>query len=124
MNFGPLQDQLTDYVKRVYEEGHLPGQIQPSSDVHFGFVGSFGRRSCTPRGLRAEFIGQLVMVEGIVTKVSIPHPKAVYTTHYCEATNQVFFREYRDVLSIVGPPTGTAYPTVVCTICDYYFFSE
>lgn len=90
--------------------------IPPEGDIEFGFIGSFGRRSCTPRGLKAEFTGQMVMVEGIVTKVSIPHPKVKYTTHYCDATNQVFFREYRDALSLNGPPTGTTYPTVVCII--------
>lgn len=96
----------------------------PQGDVHFGFAGSFGRRSCTPRGLHAEFIGQMVMVEGIVTKVSIPHPKVVFTTHYCEATNKAFYREYRDALSLTGTPTGAVYPTVVCISLHFYIHSN
>ena len=119
---GPLRDQLTDFVKKKYYSDNTPEMKPPEKDVEFGFVGSFGRRSCTPRGLRAEFIGQMVMVEGIVTKISTPHPKAVFTIHYCEATNRVFFREYRDALSLSGPPTGTTYPTVVCAFILFSFF--
>ncbi|KAH7829577.1 DNA replication licensing factor MCM3 [Monocercomonoides exilis] len=106
-----LHTALRLQMEQKCQSPDADGFILPDGDIPFGFIGSFGRRSCTPRGLRAEFSGNTVMVEGIVTKVSLPHPKAVLTTHYCDATGQMFYREYRDALSLSGPPTGTTYPT-------------
>ncbi|KAK2954755.1 putative DNA replication licensing factor MCM3 [Blattamonas nauphoetae] len=107
-----FRDQIRAYIDHLYS-GENPLEIaKPEGDIPFGFEGSFGRRSCTPRGLTSSYIGNMVMVDGIVTKVSLPHPKAALTTHYCETTNKVFYREYRDMLSLNGPPTGTTYPTM------------
>ncbi len=37
-------------------------------EFHVGFEGSFGNKHVSPRTLRARFLGNLVCVEGIVTK--------------------------------------------------------
>ncbi|KAA6402010.1 MAG: putative DNA replication licensing factor MCM3, partial [Streblomastix strix] len=82
----------------------------PDGDIPFGFIGSFGRRSCTPRGLSSLFINSMVKIEGIITKVSMPHPKISMTTHYCEATRTVYYREYNDQFSLKGIPTSSVIP--------------
>ena len=38
-------------------------------------------------------------------------PKVVKSVHYSEETKQFVTREYRDVTSYTGLPTGSAYPT-------------
>jgi DNA replication licensing factor MCM3 len=52
-----------------------------------------------------------VNLQGIVTKASLVRPKMVRSVHYCEATGTTTQREYRDVTSHDGAPTGAAYPT-------------
>ena len=47
-------------------------------------------------------IGNLVCIEGIVTKVSLIRPKVVETIHYSEETKQFKTQNYRDATSIVG----------------------
>lgn len=80
-------------------------------EFHFGVEGSLGRHHTTPRGLSSDFLGNMVAVEGIVTKVSLVRPKVVKSVHYCEATEKFHSREYRDGLSTSGLPTSTVYPT-------------
>jgi hypothetical protein len=45
---------------------------------------------------------------------SLVRPKVVKSVHYCPATNAFLSREYRDITSFVGLPTGSVYPTRVC----------
>ena len=40
-------------------------------------------------------------------------PQVVKSVHYCEATKLFTSREYRDVTSLSGLPTGAQYPTKV-----------
>ena len=42
-------------------------------EFHVGFEGSFGTKHVTPRSLSARFLGNLVCVEGIVTKCKSSH---------------------------------------------------
>ena len=37
-------------------------------------------------------------------------PKVARSVHYCEHTKSFVAKEYRDVTSLVGNPTGSAYP--------------
>lgn len=64
-----------------------------------------------PRSLSAKFISKLVEVDGIVTKCSLVRPKLMKSVHYAEATGAFLSREYRDVTSNTGLPTGSVYPT-------------
>jgi hypothetical protein len=66
--YQPLRDLLRLAVEMKNASGEVPNSVLPEGDVNVGFIGAFGSRSCTPRGLRADFIGNMVMVEGIVTK--------------------------------------------------------
>ncbi|KAJ2629776.1 MCM DNA helicase complex subunit, partial [Coemansia sp. RSA 1694] len=87
--------------------------------VAVGFRGAFGARHLTPRGLRAAQLGQLLCVEGIVTRCSLVRPKVVRSVHYAEASKTFYAKHYRDQTSSGGgkPDAGaaagfsSAYPT-------------
>ena len=74
-------------------------------------MGEFGPRRVSPRHLTSELLSKLVNLEGIVTKSSLVRPKVVKSVHYAEKTKLFTTREYRDVTSYTGLPTGSAYPT-------------
>ncbi|KAJ2559387.1 MCM DNA helicase complex subunit [Coemansia sp. RSA 1933] len=82
--------------------------------VAVGFRGSFGTRHLTPRGLRAKLLGQLVCIEGIVTRCSLVRPKVVRSVHYSEATRTFYAKSYHDQTSggqTDGAGFSSAYPT-------------
>ena len=70
-----------------------------------------GGHHLTPRQLLAPQLNRLVCVEGVVTRCGLVRPKVAQSQHYCEATKQFTAREYRDVTSHLGLPTGSVYPT-------------
>lgn len=80
---------------------------------HFfiGFEGSFGSRHVTPRTLSARLLGNLVCLEGIVTKCSLVRPKVVKSVHFCPSTRKFTERIYSDSTSYEGLTTSAVYPT-------------
>ncbi|XP_010441600.1 PREDICTED: DNA replication licensing factor MCM3 isoform X3 [Camelina sativa] len=88
-----------------------PKYLKEGEQVLVGFEGVFVSRVVTPRELLSEFIGSLVCVEGIVTKCSLVRPKVVKSVHFCPSTGEFTNREYRDITSHAGLPTGSVYPT-------------
>ena len=76
-----------------------------------GFEGSFGSRHVTPRSLTSHFLGNMVCVEGIVTKCSLVWPKVVRSVHYCPNTKKTLERRYTDLTSLNAFPSSTVYPT-------------
>ncbi|KAH0899153.1 hypothetical protein HID58_048721 [Brassica napus] len=88
-----------------------PKYLKEGEQVLVGFEGHFVSRRVTPRELLSEFIGSLVCVEGIVTKCSLVRPKVVKSVHFCPSTGEFTNREYRDITSHAGLPTGSVYPT-------------
>lgn len=59
------------------------------------------------------YLGNLICVEGIVTRVSLVRPKVVRSVHYCPATKKVMERKYTDLTSFEAFPTTAVYPTKV-----------
>ena len=59
------------------------------------------------------YLGNLICVEGIVTRVSLVRPKVVRSVHYCPATKKVMERKYTDLTSFEAFPTSAVYPTKV-----------
>ncbi|GJT94376.1 DNA replication licensing factor MCM3 [Tanacetum coccineum] len=102
----PLSDFITDRTQSID-----PKFLKEGEQVLIGFYGPFVSRKVTPRDLLSEFIGSMVKVEGIITKCSLVRPKVVKSVHYCPTTNQFTSREYRDITSTMGLPTGSVYPT-------------
>ncbi|XP_058823410.1 DNA replication licensing factor Mcm3 [Topomyia yanbarensis] len=97
---------LKEYVSTVdsiYAKTH--------EDFFVAFEGSFGNKHVTPRSLTSRYLGNLVCVEGIVTKVSLIRPKVVKSVHYCVATKKVMERRYTDLTSFDAVPSSAVYPT-------------
>uniref|UniRef100_A0A182VW82 DNA replication licensing factor MCM3 n=1 Tax=Anopheles minimus TaxID=112268 RepID=A0A182VW82_9DIPT len=97
---------LKDYVSSIDLS-----YAKTQEDFHVAFEGSFGNKHVTPRSLTSRFLGNLVCVEGIVTKVSLIRPKVVKSVHYCPATKKVMERRYTDLTSFEAVPTSAVYPT-------------
>lgn len=80
-------------------------------EFSIGFDGSFGANHVSPRTLISNYIGEMVCVEGIVTKCSLINPKVVRSVHYCPATKKVIERKYTDMTSLDAFPSSSVYPT-------------
>ena len=78
--------------------------------LHVSFTGDFGPSTVSPRSLDSACISKLIKLEGIVTKCSLVRPKVCKSVHFSEATNKFVSKEYRDVASHLGLPTGSALP--------------
>ncbi|KAJ4981873.1 hypothetical protein NE237_032710 [Protea cynaroides] len=102
----PFSDALTEVTRNID-----PKYLKEGEQVLVGFEGPFVSRRVTPRELLSNFIGSMICVEGIVTKCSLVRPKVVRSVHYCPTTSAFITREYRDITSNIGLPTGSVYPT-------------
>ncbi|XP_056377765.1 maternal DNA replication licensing factor mcm3 isoform X2 [Hyla sarda] len=76
-----------------------------------GFEGSFGAKHVSPRTLTAGYLGNLICVEGIVTKCSLVRPKVMRSVHYCPATKKTLERKYTDLTTLEAFPSTAIYPT-------------
>lgn len=101
-----LSDAVTEFGRSLD-----PKYLKEGEQVLVGFEGPFVSRRVTPRDLLSSFIGSMVCVEGIVTKCSLVRPKVVKSVHFCPKTEKFTSREYRDITSNMGLPTGSVYPT-------------
>ena len=97
---------LRDYVSSVN-----PDYLTLKEHLFIALEGSFGSRHVTPRTLSSRFIGNIVCLEGIVTRCSLVRPKVVKSVHYCPATKKFMERGYSDMTSYDGLPTSSVYPT-------------
>lgn len=97
---------LKEYISTVD-----PSYAKLHEDFFVAFEGSFGSKHVTPRSLTSRYLGNLVCVEGIVTKVSLIRPKVVKSVHYCAATKKVMERRYTDLTSFDAVPSSAVYPT-------------
>ncbi|CAD7077331.1 unnamed protein product [Hermetia illucens] len=88
-----------------------PDLAKVEENFYVGFDGCFGDRYLTPRTLTSKYIGSLLCVEGIVTKVSLVRPKIMHSVHYCPATKKIIERKHSDLLSLEGATNRGAYPT-------------
>lgn len=102
----PFSDAVTEVTRSIN-----PKYLKEGEQVVVGFDGPFVSRRVTPRDLLSQFIGSMVCVEGIITKCSLVRPKVVKSVHYCPSTGKFTSREYRDITSNTGLPTGSVYPT-------------
>ncbi|CAA0832924.1 DNA replication licensing factor MCM3 [Striga hermonthica] len=102
----PLCDAVTDMVRSMNAK-----YLKEGEQILVGLEGPFVSRRVTPRELLSGFIGSMVCVEGIITKCSLVRPKVVKSVHFCPVTEKFTVREYRDITSNIGLPTGSVYPT-------------
>ncbi|KXZ51060.1 hypothetical protein GPECTOR_14g46 [Gonium pectorale] len=106
-----FEDALQNFVKSGVDPALLSA-LEETGNTHIaiGLKGDFGRYEVSPRQLTSAFLNQLVCVFGIVTKCSLVRPKLVTSVHYSEASKEYTTQQYRDVTSLRGAPTNTAYP--------------
>ncbi|KAI1289733.1 DNA replication licensing factor Mcm3 [Halotydeus destructor] len=88
-----------------------PEYLRKVDSVYIGLEGSFGSKHCTPRTLTSRMLGQVVCLEGIVTKCSLVRPKVVKSVHYCPSTKKFMERKYTDLTSYESLPSSGVYPT-------------
>ncbi|XP_068622729.1 DNA replication licensing factor Mcm3 [Battus philenor] len=101
-----FQKALKEYVSSID-----PTYAKEQEEFFVAFSGSFGTKHVTPRSLTSRYLGNLICVEGIVTRVSLVRPKVVRSVHYCPATKKVMERKYTDLTSFEAFPTSAIYPT-------------
>ncbi|XP_034828694.1 DNA replication licensing factor Mcm3 [Maniola hyperantus] len=101
-----FQKALKEYVSSID-----PTYAKQQEEFFVAFSGSFGTKHVTPRSLTSRYLGNLICVEGIVTRVSLVRPKVVRSVHYCPATKKVMERKYTDLTSFEAFPTSAIYPT-------------
>ncbi|XP_047532080.1 DNA replication licensing factor Mcm3 [Vanessa atalanta] len=101
-----FQRALKEYVSSID-----PTYAKEQEEFFVAFSGSFGTKHVTPRSLTSRYLGNLICVEGIVTRVSLVRPKVVRSVHYCPATKKVMERKYTDLTSFEAFPTSAVYPT-------------
>ncbi|KAK4347349.1 hypothetical protein RND71_033688 [Anisodus tanguticus] len=120
---------------------HNPKYLKEGEQVLVGFTGPFVSRRVTPRELLSRFIGSMIHSMGVEVNESVGRlntfpshlvlqvlvktmkmrnhlpgcslvrPKVVKSVHFCPTTEKFKAREYRDITSNVGLPTGSVYPT-------------
>lgn len=97
-----FDDALSTVIQQVHnaEKHEIEGK-----GYHIGFSGSFGDHHVSPRNLRASYLGQMISLEGIVTRCSLVRPKMLRSVHFCPDTGLFHAREYRDATSSVTPQT-------------------
>lgn len=101
-----LERALKEYI------AHIDSTFANCYDEFFvAFEGSFGSHHVTPRTLSSKFLGNLVCLEGIVTKCSLIRPKLVRSVHFCETTKKTIDRRYTDMTSTSAFPSNSTYPT-------------
>ncbi|KAG6462321.1 hypothetical protein O3G_MSEX013183 [Manduca sexta] len=101
-----FQKALKEYVSSID-----PTYAKVQEEFFVAFSGSFGNKHVTPRSLTSRYLGNLICVEGIVTRVSLVRPKVVRSVHYCPTTKKVMERKYTDLTSFEAFPTTAVYPT-------------
>jgi DNA replication licensing factor MCM3 len=63
-----MNDQEPRNEKMAAQTSSFPTKTQVH---HINVIGNMGKNYITPRGLKAQYIGQLVKVQGIVTRLSM-----------------------------------------------------
>lgn len=92
-----------------FSDGDMKTSSNHSVRLFVGISGAFENGAISPRKLLASRLGQLVSVEGIVTKVSLVRPKLETAVMYNPAAKRLEpSKQYRDVTSMRGLPTSSA----------------
>lgn len=110
VDFLPAFDEaLANIVERVHDKDKHSVE---GKSYRVGFSGSFGDHHVSPRTLRAAQLGNMISLEGIVTRCSLVRPKMLKSVHYCPETHLFHAREYRDATSSTSnlPPTSSVTP--------------
>lgn len=104
-----FETALMEVIKLVVDEAKhdIKGK-----NYRIGLSGSFGENHVSPRTLKAEHLGKMISLEGIITRCSLVRPKMIKSVHYCAETKIFHTREYRDATTSTSnqPPTSSVTP--------------
>lgn len=110
----PAFDQaLREILKQTRSD--LVDQEDLLQRFYIGLEGSFGAHRISPRGLISNLIGNMVQVEGIVTRTSLVRPKLIKSMHYNRAKNKMLVREYRNGIASTGLDSVFGAPSAYLT---------
>jgi DNA replication licensing factor MCM3 len=108
----PWEDALLSFLKETNEKAVR----QLKQPLKLSVQGAFGRNHVTPRGMTAATLGQLMCVEGIVTRAGLVQPKLVQSIHVrkdaAEGHPEVTARDHRDATALVEQPLAGTLPTM------------
>jgi DNA replication licensing factor MCM3 len=89
--------------------------IEKEPEYKICFEGAFGGSNITPRGLSSATIGQMVRIQGMVTRLTNVKPKLLHSVHYCDQTKMGQSASYTDSFAIDRArrnlTTNNHYPT-------------
>ncbi|EZG55204.1 MCM2/3/5 family protein [Gregarina niphandrodes] len=93
----PLEQAINDIAR---QHGDLQNTTS-TIDLKIGLSGWLGSHSITPRGISCQLANKLILVEGIVTRVTIPNLRLKTGSYYVSDLGRHVFREYADSFAIV-----------------------
>jgi DNA replication licensing factor MCM3 len=106
----PAFDEALQTIAKVV---HDPEKHEVEGKTYrIGLSGSFGDHHVSPRTLKAEHLGKMISLEGIITRCSLVRPKMLRSVHFCPETKLFHTREYRDATTSTSnlPPTSSVTP--------------
>lgn len=78
------------------------------SDITVGITGPIGDSEVTPRNLTSRFLGQIVCLDGIVTKTSLVNPRLKTSVQFCPQTGKMLPRSFPDPTDLTRAPRRAA----------------
>eukprot|EP00186_Timspurckia_oligopyrenoides_P003313 CAMPEP_0182449906 /NCGR_PEP_ID=MMETSP1172-20130603/37453_1 /TAXON_ID=708627 /ORGANISM="Timspurckia oligopyrenoides, Strain CCMP3278" /LENGTH=279 /DNA_ID=CAMNT_0024647323 /DNA_START=47 /DNA_END=883 /DNA_ORIENTATION=+ len=72
------------------------------SELHVAVDGSFGHRRVGPRELSSTLVGQLICLQGIVTRCTSVRPKLIRSVQFCPNTKKFHEQYYKDAVSVAN----------------------
>lgn len=102
--------------------------LSPNVSIFPVFLLLSSRWQTIKRSLISEIavsVSLLKSLTHVLISGSLVRPKVVKSVHFCPSTGEFTNREYRDITSHAGLPTGSVYPTRVITFsfCSSTFIS-
>eukprot|EP00388_Colpodella_angusta_P003571 GDKJ01012544.1.p1 GENE.GDKJ01012544.1~~GDKJ01012544.1.p1 ORF type:complete len:897 (-),score=258.90 GDKJ01012544.1:283-2973(-) len=92
-------EPFSDGLRRLMDE-HKKMSSDEKMRYHVGFTGAFGRHHITPRGLNSKMINKMVMVEGVVTRMSVVRPLLQQSAVYAPSEKRMFTRDHPNLYRI------------------------
>ncbi|KAA8493736.1 DNA replication licensing factor mcm3 [Porphyridium purpureum] len=99
-HLAPFDQALQDVVAELMPE--LKFQDRRLADFRVGIDGAFGGHKVGPRTLSSQLVGNLVAVDGIVTRCTTVRPKLVRSVQYCPQTKTFHDQYYKDAVSLAN----------------------
>lgn len=92
-------ESFADGLRRLIDEnGKAP--VSEKIVYNVGFSGAFGRHHITPRGLNSKMLGKMVMVEGVVTRMTVVRPRLQQSAFFAPSERRIYIRQHPNVYRV------------------------